>query len=499
MPKQVTETKTQRREFLKQSLGAAATLLAGQVVLSLSYLSKASALTGLPLDELLKVIPQDGSLTLIPSDKQFATFAQSFNRRTQTLPQVRVVAASAAAVAAAIAWARKNNVPFATRSGGHSYEGYSQSHGLVIDVRLLKHMSFDQTSQTATFGSGCSLGDIYSFLAKYGMAIPAGSCPPVGVAGHTLGGGFGFLARKFGLACDNVESFEIVDAEGRILTVDANQNQDLNWALRGGGNGNFGIVTQFKFNVHAIQSVSIFSAKWLLKPADAAVVASRWQDWAPHAPDEITSIFRIMRAKNGLVSLSAMGLSTGSLGALQTELAKWTDHTQALEIKTRSMPFLDSVKHFGGSSGYESVIMKAKSDYAMSPMSSAGFLTLIKSLSNAPVPIVAIFDSYGGAIGRIGDSETAFAHRQSALYSIQYYSEWTTASSTPVHLKAMNDVYASMRPFVSGSSYVNYCDLDLPDPLHAYWGKNLSRLVSIKAQVDPRNVFNHAQSLPTAL
>ena len=160
-------------------------------------------------------------------------------------------------VQAAVQWCVANNSPTRARSGGHSYAGYSTlSGGTVLDLRQhVSGISFNKQAGTATIGAGAQLIDVYAALSAHGVTIPSGSCPSVGIAGVTLGGGMGLAGRNFGLTLDNVKSIQIVTADGKLQTVDSKNNpNDLFWALRGGGGGNFGVVTAFTFNVHKVPS-----------------------------------------------------------------------------------------------------------------------------------------------------------------------------------------------------------------------------------------------------
>jgi FAD/FMN-containing dehydrogenase len=153
------------------------------------------------------------------------------------------------AVGVMVDWCRTNNMPFAVRCGGHSYEGFSESASVVIDLRLMNSIAIDVATKTATVGAGASLGQLYQAIAPRGFAFPGGSCPTVGVSGHLLGGGYGYLARPFGFACDNVLSVDLVDPQGKQVHADAQQNADLFWACRGGGGGTFGVATGYQLRL----------------------------------------------------------------------------------------------------------------------------------------------------------------------------------------------------------------------------------------------------------
>jgi FAD/FMN-containing dehydrogenase len=167
-------------------------------------------------------------------------------------------------------------------------------------------------------------------------------------------------------------------------------------------------------------------------------------------------------------------------------------------LVTTTMTFAKAANIFnGGGPAYESVLMKAKSDYVTEPMTEQGILTLLDGLQKAPGEIAVLFDSYGGAINKVASDATAFVHRGATKYLIQYFMQWESPGANETSIAMMRTLYASMRPYVSGASYVNYCDLDLGDGYaKAYWGDNLARLTKIKAAFDPNNTFRHAQSVP---
>jgi FAD/FMN-containing dehydrogenase len=485
-----------RRDFLKASGGLSAQLIVGGTLLSVR---QAEADTNLPIAALQAQLDPKKDMVLIPVTKTSQQFDISFNKRMQLTPRVRVVASSAAAVSATILWATSNGLNFAIRSGGHSYEGFSQSPDLVIDVRGMKAIKLAGDKKSVSIGSGAQLGSVYDALASNHLAIPAGSCFPVGVAGHSLGGGFGLLGRPFGLACDSILSMEVVDATGKILTASAQENPDLFWALRGGGNGNFGVVTNFNFRTSAVNMVAKLSITWTKPVAQAVKIVQAWQQWLEDMPSSITGTLHLTKAKGGLITVHMAGLSVQSETSLKAELKRLQTLAGAANIvSTRTLTFHQAATIFdGGEPNPDSVLMKAKSDYVTDAMSGQGITTLLEGLVKAPGEIAVLCDTYGGAINKIATDATAFVHRGNTKYVMQYFMQWDSASATNGNIAMMRTLYNSMRPFVSGGCYVNYCDLDLGDNYaKAYWGDNLPRLMKIKAEVDPKNIFKHAQSVP---
>jgi len=192
---------------------------------------------------------------LSPGSAQYDQYLPASNLRTTLRPALRAVCKTEQAVAAVLAWIRSNGFLFAVRSGGHSYEGFSQSVNVVIDTRRVDGVTLDTAGETVTVGAGASLGTVYEALQDSGFAFSAGSCPTVGVAGHALGGGFGLLARIYGLTCDNLLSVRIVNADSQVLAADPQHEPDLFWACRGGGGGSFGIATEFSFRMQPLTDV----------------------------------------------------------------------------------------------------------------------------------------------------------------------------------------------------------------------------------------------------
>jgi hypothetical protein len=485
-----------RRDFLKVSGGLSAYGIVGGSLLSIR---QAEADTGLPIAALQAQLDPKKDVVLIPGSKAAAARDVSYNKRTQLSPRVRVVAASAASVGATIRWATSNGIGFAIRSGGHSFEGFSQSSDLVIDVRGMAGINLSADKKSVSIGSGSSLGSVYDKLSRNDLAIPAGSCFPVGVAGHSLGGGFGLLGRPFGLACDSILSMEMVDASGKILNVSEQENPDLFWALRGGGNGSFGVVTNFNFRTSAVNMVAKFAITWTKPVAQGVKIVQGWQEWLEDLPSSVTCTLHLTQGEGGLMTLHVAGLSVQSESKLKVELNRLkTLAGPTPDVTTKTMTFDSAANKFNGT-GPDTTFQKGKSDYLTEPMSAQGILTLLSGLRKSPVPIAALCDSYGGAINKVPSDAMAFVHRGTTKYCIQYTKEWPSpsASVANTNIAAMRSLYNSMRPFVSGGCYVNYCDLDLGDGYaKAYWGDNLPRLMKIKAEVDPKNIFKHAQSVP---
>ena len=457
-----------------------------------------------------------------PDNPQYPVARQLFSTRfDNVLPAAIAYCASPTDVQACLAFLHHFTIPFALRSGGHSYPGYSTSTGLVIDVTRMNSVTVNANTQTATIGAGTRLIDVYNALAQQGFALPAGSCPTVGVAGLTLGGGVGVLGRKFGLTCDSLLSTQVVVADGRILTCDTTHNADLFWSLRGGGGGNFGVSTSFTFKIYPLSTLSLFTLRWPW--SSAADVVAAWQNWAPHAPDELWSncLLQATSDKSSDPIIQVNGVYIGGVAQLTSLLAQLTNQISASQTLhyVSGATVLDTMLYEAGCYG-KSVTQchlptqnpqgtlrrdtaSVKSDYYTNLLSRQGINTLVNAVSTRHASSLLGdggigMDALGGAINRVAANATAFVHRN-ALFSAQYSGSWN--ASDPVAVVNANhtwltNTWQSMRPFASGGAYQNYIDPDLANWQQAYYGTNLPRLQQVKASYDPTNFFHFKQSIP---
>jgi FAD/FMN-containing dehydrogenase len=459
-----------------------------------------------------------------PDNPQYTRARQLFDPRYDSVhPAAIAYCASPADAQMCLAFAHRFNLPFAPRCGGHSYAGYSTSSGLVIDVTRMNTVNVNTDNTTATIGAGIRLIDVYAALAQYGLVLPAGSCPTVGIAGLTLGGGAGVLDRKFGLTCDNLLAAQVVVADGRTLTCDASHEPDLFWALRGGGGGNFGIITSFTFQVHPLTTVSLFTLDWPW--SSAAAVVDAWQHWAPQSPDELWSNCLLDAPANKQASpiIQVNGVYVGAVTALNPLLQQLTSQIGVAPTGqyVSEASVLDAMLYEAGCSGksvsachlpsqspdgqVQRDTSSVKSDYFTSHLPRPAIDILVNAITNrhnaAALGEGGIgMDAYGGAINRVAADATAFVHRN-ALFSAQYSASWQVsdpASIVSANHAWQNDTWQAMRPYASGAAYQNYVDPDLPDWQHAYYGTNLPRLQRVKAAYDPGNLFHFAQSIPPA-
>jgi FAD/FMN-containing dehydrogenase len=447
---------------------------------------------------------------LAPGGRGYDAARVVYNRRFDGVRPLAVVrCADVEDVRQTVLWARRNRVPIAARSGGHGYAGYSTTRGVVADLSLLRGIRAHPASGTAVIGAGCRLIDVYAALAARGVTIPAGSCATVGIGGLALGGGVGLASRRMGTTSDNVVSLGIVTADGRYLVCSERRNADLFWACRGGGGGNFGIVTGLRMRVHPVSSASYYFAGW---PWDAAAdVVAAWGALAPEAPDALFSICALQTGADE-PEVTSFGQFFGSEGALRRVLAP-LGRVGGMRLSVGSAPYLQLLMRWAGclhltpaecrlapAGRLARATFAAKSDYVDRPLPAAGRATMARWIERRQAASdrgsgAILLDSYGGAINRVAPDATAFVHRD-ARFSLQYLAYWGEAADAPASLAWIRGFHAAMRPFVSGFAYQNYIDPDLADWRTAYYGANFPRLVEVKARHDPDGLFRFRQGIP---
>ncbi|AWT44084.1 MULTISPECIES: FAD-binding oxidoreductase [Streptomyces] len=457
----------------------------------------------------------DGTLVR-PGDADWRSARLLYNTRFDTLkPAAVAYVRHADDIRTTLAYARAHHINVAIRNGGHSYAGWSSGDNrLIIDVSRLGTIRASGT--TAVVGAGAKLIDVYRALAAKGTTIPAGSCPTVGVSGLTLGGGHGVASRAYGLTCDSLTAATLVTADGKQLTADARNHQDLFWALRGAGNGNFGVVTELHFRTHpAPQAVTAYlSWPW----AKAAAVLKAWQEWGPSQPDEIWSSLHLANYTGGTPTVTVSAFSLGTYGELQNAVDRLAarvgadatsvslrrrSYEQAMEIYAGCSAFSEDAQcHLPGSTPGRSPrgalhreTYAARSDFFDRSISANGVQTLLAQIRNVrggsgTVQLTAL----GGAVNRVAPTATAFVHRRSRMLA-QYIAAWRAGTSGTAAQAWLTAAHGAMRPYASGAAYQNYTDPTLRDWRTAYYGQAASRLAQLKRQYDPHRVFTFPQAL----
>lgn len=400
-------------------------------------------------------------------------------------------------VQACVTAAADSGTPIAARSGGHSYAGYSTPDGaLVVDLAGLSGVIV--TDDNAVVAAGTRLIDVYAQLAAAGRCLPAGSCPSVGIAGLTLGGGIGVLARKYGLTCDRLTGATVVTADGQARRVSEDNEPDLFWALRGGGGGNIGVVTSFTFATVPAPDLTVFTLRY---PAGSVADAyGGWQPWLRAAPDELWSTLNAVGT-----SCTISGCFVGAPGKLAPLLADLARRI-GRQPSTRTVlakGYLDAMRHFAGCASTSLATCRARTHGPAWLRESFVASSRMVTTTSDPARLAAVaaghpglhlvIDGLGGAVGRVPVAETAFPHRK-AEASIQVYLKTTTAGR-PAAARQVAEVRDALAPLVGSGAYVNYIDATMPDWASAYYGANLPRLREVAQRHDPDRVFTFAQAI----
>ncbi|MFF2847185.1 FAD-binding oxidoreductase [Streptomyces sp. NPDC058001] len=464
-----------------------------------------------------KALAQDLDGPLVrPGDRDWTTARQLYNTRFDGLkPTAVAYVAHTDDIRSALAYARAHHIPVAIRNGGHSYAGWSSGDGrLIVDVSKLSRIRV--SGDEAVVGAGCKLIDVYRALAAKGVTIPAGSCPTVGVSGLTLGGGHGVVSRAYGLTCDSLTQATLITADGKELVANDRENSDLFWALRGAGNGNFGVVTELRFRTHpAPQGVTAYlSWPW----SRAAAVLGAWQEWGPEQPDEIWSSAHLANSAGGTPTVSVACFSLGTYGELQNAVDRLADRVGAsassVSLKRRS--YQESMEVYAGCSAFgdeaqchmpgptpgrtprgalQRETYAARSDFFDRSLSAAGIQTLLSRVRSVQGGTGSIaLTALGGAVNRVDPTATAFVHRRSRMLA-QYIASWRPDTSGTAATTWLTTAHKAMTPHASGAAYQNYTDPTLTNWRQAYYGQAAPRLQKLKKQHDPTNFFSNPQSL----
>lgn len=412
---------------------------------------------------------------LLPGDSGYDSAKRVFNPAFDGLKPAAIAKCAKPEDVQAAVSAAARRVPIAARSGGHSYAGYSvPDGGLMIDLGGMS--SVDVQGEQVVIGAGAKLKTVYATLGAAGRCLPAGSCPSVGIAGLTLGGGIGVLARKYGLTCDHLVSAQVVTADGKLRTASEDSEPELFWALRGGGGGNFGVVTSFTFRTDpAPSAVSVFSLRFPAGSADDVV--AEWQRWLPEAPPELWA--NVVLSGGSTVGVRISGCYVGDSASL-ARLLDQVGGTRAV----KQLDYLGAMKYFSGSENRQSFV--ASSRILSEPADPAKLTSVLKGRRGMDL----LVDGLGGAVAGIAPDATAFWHRK-ALGSVQIYSQ-----ADPRNRSAATDSVAEVVTGLGlGGGYVNYIDPALPDWMTAYYGGNATRLKQVAKTYDPDKVFGFAQAV----
>src|SRR5690606_38703430 len=441
----------------------------------------------------------DGRIVL-PDDSTYEETRKIWNGMIDKRPAIFVQCSSAEDVAPAIRFARRNNLEVAVRGAGHNIAGSALCDaGLVIDFSRMRGVTVLPAERKALVQPGATLHDFDAAAQEHGLATPIGINSTTGIAGLTLGGGFGWLTRKYGLTVDKLISADIVTADGRSLRASEEENSDLLWAIRGGG-GNFGVVTRFEFRLHPV-GPEILAGLFVFPFEQAHQVLTRYREFVSDLPEELT-VWVVLRQAPPLPFLpeSVHGKEVVVFPAFYTG-----DPDEGNKL-------LESVRSFGDLHG-EHVGVQPYSAWqqAFDPLLTAGarnywkshnFVelsdgaldTIVEAAAGLPSSQCEIFIGLiGGAPNRVSPAATAYAHRD-ARFVLNVHSRWDDMADDNSCIKWARDFFQASAPYASAGAYVNFMTADETDRISAAFGSNYGRLVELKRKYDPENVFHINQN-----
>jgi FAD/FMN-containing dehydrogenase len=450
-----------------------------------------------------------GSL-VTPADPGYEAARVLFNTRVRRRPEVLARCAGTADVVAAVRFARDAGAPISVRSGGHHACGFSLADGgVVVDVGGLKNVSFDPATGTVVAGAGCSWRDIdrLSYLGfstegeaglVHGYAPPGGECPTVGISGYSLGGGYGLLSRRFGLACDHILAATVVDADGNVLRASEDENPDLYWALRGAGGAGLGVVTDLTYRLDLVpKAVYGGVIAWPIDQAED--VLRLYRDLYVGHEDDRLSFYMALTTDpypEGEQIIVLYGLYIGPPDEAEAALAPIRSLGQPVFDGLESMSYWDLQTALGDEIRYGLQLKWRGGYFSDDGFNDDAFAGIVDSFRRIPSGYTMIrFDLLGGgAVGIVPADATAFVHR-SRMFYISAISLWQRDDETEAGIAWVDGLMDSMRPYLSDEVYQNYADEDLDDWQHAYYGANYARLQQVKQRYDPTDFFHHPQSI----
>ena len=433
---------------------------------------------------------------LTPRHPDYDRSRRVFNAMIDRRPAAILRCAGAADVIQGVRFARAQQLPLSIRGGGHSVSGASVCPGgLMLDLSHMKGIRVDPARRVAQAQTGLLLREFDHETQAFGLATTLGVVSVTGIAGLTLGGGLGWLNGKYGLACDNVLSADVVTADGDLLTANATEHEDLYWALRGGG-GNFGVVTTLTYQLHPVSTVL---AGTLLFPSEQAGAALRfYYEFSSGAPDELSTIASVGRDAEGRPLVSITACYCGQLDEGDHTLQPLRDFGDPMAGKISPLPYLafqcarDGGAPVGRQHYWKSSYLKDVTDSAIE--------VLLEFAATSPSPYSGIgLQQMTGVASRVDPWATAFAHRD-RQYDFLIVSQWENPADADRNIAWTRRCFEAMSPYLKEAVYVNNLGGMEQDRVRAAYGVNYDRLKTVKARYDPENAFrlNHNIAPATA-
>jgi FAD/FMN-containing dehydrogenase len=430
---------------------------------------------------------------LQPSDDGYDAARRIWNVMIDKHPEAIARCSSVADVVAALRCAREQGLAVAVRGGGHNVAGSALCDGgLLIDLSAMRAVHVDSVRLTARAQGGATWGDYDRETQLFGLASTGGAISTTGIAGLTLGGGFGWLSRSYGLACDELISAQVVTADGRVVDASTEENPDLFWGLRGGG-GNFGIVTSFEYRLHPVGE--LLAGLLLFPRAEAPAVFATWAELTASAPDALGSMAALLNTPDGAPVAGIYSVFNGPRAEGERVLAPLRSCGTVLLDEIGAKPYCAVQQAFDaaqppGRRNYW------KSHY-LREVGSELIETLVEQAARVPSPtfLIAIEHLFGGAVARVRSDETAYGQRD-VEHNLMISSAWDVPADDRANVRWARETFAATAPSSTGAVYVNYLNAQESDRIvEAYGPEHARRLVELKDRWDPDNVFHHNQNI----
>jgi FAD/FMN-containing dehydrogenase len=427
-----------------------------------------------------------------PGERDYEEARHIWNALIDKHPGAILKCRSTTDVVAAVKFARDNNILVAVRGGGHNVGGRSLcDDGLIIDLSLMRGVHVDPAQRTVSVQGGATLGDVDRETHVHGLAVPFGVISKTGVGGLTLGGGVGWLVRKYGPTCDNVLSMEVVSADGVVRTASAGENPDLFWALRGGG-GNFGVVTSFLYQAYPVSAV--FGGLIVYPRAAAREILRTYRAFMDTAPEDLTVYVGLISTPDGTPATAIIPCwSGGDLAEGERAIAPLRKLGEPLMDAVQALPFtamqsiLDDAFPAGTRNYWKSAFVKGLSDEVVD--------VLVEQAKGMTSPLSGLLiEYYGGVGGRKANDANAFAQRHSD-YSIGFMPQWTDPAEDDAQINWAKAAWKAIQPYATGDYLLNYLAEGEQEAVKAAFGPNYPRLVELKRKYDPTNFFSLNQNI----
>ena len=445
-----------------------------------------------------------GGAVLLPSDAGYESARRIWNATVDRHPAAIIRCATVSDVVHAVTFTRDNGLVLAVRGGGHNIAGSAMcDDGVVIDLSPMKAVTVNRAARRVTVEAGATLADVDAATQAHGLAVPLGINSTTGVAGLTLGGGFGWLSRKYGMTIDNLESAEVVTASGNVIRASETEHPDLFWALRGGG-GNFGIVTRFEFRLRPV-GPDVLSGLVVYPISQAKAVLQQYRDFVANAPDEL-AVWAVVRLAPPLPFLPAAAHGT-PIVALAICYAGDAANGE---------PLIEPLRRFGTPVGEHVGVQPYTAwQQAFDPLLTPGarnywkshnfstlddrlFDTVIDAIGILPSPQCEIFfAALGGATTRPAADATAYGHRD-VQFVMNVHGRWDAIADDPGCTCGARDFFKASAPYASAGVYVNFMTADEGDRVPNAYGSNYERLTRVKRKYDPANLFRTNQNIQPA-